>query len=143
MSCENELVGDGSEGVTFADPWLAQGDHIGGVLEKGPAFEAFELEPQAGREPLQLEGAPGFVLRQPRLPEQPGRAPLSALLLLALGQFVQISFVGQVLFGRFERQVGKGSGHRSQIEALEQRAQVGLVVHGLRHGFSLPGMSSS
>jgi hypothetical protein len=39
-----QFIGHGTEGMTFANAWLANGDDIGRLLEKRSAFETFQLQ---------------------------------------------------------------------------------------------------
>jgi len=53
MASFSQFVGDSTEGMTFANPRLADGDDIGRPLEESSAFEAFQLQAQRNREGIQ------------------------------------------------------------------------------------------
>jgi len=41
--------------------------------------------------------------------------------------------MGEAFFGGSQSQIGKALGHTTQIESLEQAAEFGLSIDGIRH----------
>src|SRR6266404_1213888 len=64
IPCVDELIPYGSQGMTFANTWFANGNHIGGLLEKGSALETLQLQLQCWRKPIEREGAEGLLHRK-------------------------------------------------------------------------------
>src|SRR6266702_5914340 len=111
MPLHNQFMAQRCGDMTFPNPWQARCHHIRSRSQKASRLEALNLKLEPGWQALQIKSAEGLVWGQGRSTQQSCGTPLRAQLLLMLAQFPQIGFVREVLFGGFERQIGKDSSH--------------------------------
>src|SRR5947209_1371649 len=97
--------------MTFPNAWFASQNDIRVRLQEVSPFEALNLKLELRRKLGEMEIAKRFFLGKARSTQQSGSTPLHAQFLLMLAQLKQISFMREILFGRFECQVSEYSGH--------------------------------
>src|SRR5260370_34589453 len=112
MTCQDEFVAHGSQGVTFPNPGTAHSNHIDGGLQKCSAPEPLELQLKGRGQSCQGEGAEGLALGKPWLTEQASSAAPRPLVLLPWGQIVPLGCMGEGLVRAYQRDVSAARARR-------------------------------
>src|SRR6266851_7595793 len=118
MPLQNQFIAQRCGDMTFPNAWQARCHDIRGRAEKGSRLETLNMKLELCWQALQIKSAEGLVWGKGRSTQESCGTPLHAQLLLVLAQFPQIGFVREVLFGGFQRQIGKHSSHAAQVQAL-------------------------
>src|SRR5258708_33859107 len=104
--------------MTFPNDWQAGCHDIRGRAEKAARLETLNLKLELCWQALQIKSAEGLVWGKGRSTQESCGTPLHAQLLLVLAQFPQIGFVREVLFGVFQRQIGKHISPAAQVQTF-------------------------